>query len=316
MWLLAMFKRVPFIAGPFIIKGDKLMYKISVFTIGAQADNEAVILKNTKTGAVAKLSASQHINLRHWLEYQDESQPDFIDSLSGTNEILVSDGVDEFADWKGELLETRNNHARIFSLHIEPTIQCQLECGYCFENGVDRGSGMTDAVFQKSVTWLDQYCSDHPEVEVLRVIFFGGEPLLRKDIVRKAIIAYSQLAHARQLEYMTETITNGEFLTEDVAELLSHYNWKRVQITLDGPVEIHDARRHGKGGRLTFDQIWANVVMLARSSYVPAVDIRLSLDHSNAQHIPRLLEFMAQTGVQDKIRLSVGFIESSFFVNI
>lgn len=175
---------------------------------------------------------------------------------------------------------------------------------------------MTEEVFLQSVRWLDEYFVEHPEVEVLRLIFFGGEPLIRKDIVRKSLEAYSQLAERHNLEYITEIITNGELLTEDVASLLSAYNWKRVQITLDGPREIHDARRHGEAGRPTFDAIWQNVLMLARSSYVPAIDIRLSMDRGNAQHIPRLLEFMAAAGVQDRIRLSIGFIESSFFVTI
>ncbi len=292
------------------------MYAMSVFVIRASNEDGTVILKSTKTGAVVKLQAAQDKVLAHWLNHQDEPQPDFVDGLIGTNGILVPQKADEFHSYKEELLETRNNRARIFSLHVEPTIQCQFECGYCFENGIDRGQGMSDEVFQQSVSWLGQYLNNHPEVEVLRVIFFGGEPLLRKDIVKKSLVAYSQLAIDRRLEYMTEIITNAELLTEDIARVLSGYNWKRVQITLDGPKEIHDARRYGKNDRPTFDQIWANVLMLARSEYVPAVDIRLSLDHSNAEHIPRLLEFMAEAGVQDRIRLSIGFIESSFFVQV
>lgn len=291
------------------------MYVTSVFSIRAETQ-DSVILKNTKTGAVAKLSHSQYQELESWLQNQDGPTPDFIEDVTGLSEILAQANDDEFANWKRELLEVRNNRARIFSLHVEPTIQCQFECGYCFENGIDRGSGMTNEVFQKSVNWLDQYCKSHPEVEVLRLIFFGGEPLLRKDIVKKSVSSYSQLASTRRLEYMTEIITNGELLTEDVAQLLSQYNWKRVQITLDGPAEIHNARRHGKNGRPTFDQIWSNVLMLTRSTYVPAVDIRLSLDRSNAPHICKLIEFISSHEVQDRIRLSIGFIESSFFVNI
>ncbi len=140
------------------------MYTKSVFTIEAPAEAGAVILKNTKSGAVAKLSSSQNVSLQYWLANQHELQPDFVSSLFGINEILVHTDIDEFSNWKNQLLETRDNRARIFSLHVEPTIQCQLECGYCFENGVDRGSGMIDDVFQKSVLWLDQFCEGHSEV--------------------------------------------------------------------------------------------------------------------------------------------------------
>ncbi len=293
------------------------MYKLSVFTIIAPLSEGFTALKNTKTGAVITLDSYQYQVLESWLNDQTaNSEPVFISDLVGTNGIIVRTHEDEFGEWTRELLNTRNHRARIFSLHVEPTIQCQLECGYCFENGIDRGVGMSNEVLGKSVTWLADYFSSHPEVKVLRVIYFGGEPLLRKDIVRKSVAEYSELACSRGLEYMTEIITNGELLTEDVAQMLSKYNWKRVQITLDGPQEIHDSRRHGKDNRPTFKRIWENILMLARSEYVPAVDVRLSLDRSNASHIPRLLEFMAQAGVQSRIRLSIGFIESSFFVQI
>ncbi len=292
------------------------MVVMSQFTIKAHGEGSSIVLKNTKTGAVVRLSNDQFQVLQDWLQNQELPKPDFISDLIGQNGILVDASVDEFASWREELLDTRDNRARIFSLHVEPTIQCQLRCGYCFENGIDRGAGMTTEVFDRSVLWLSEYLDKHPEVEVLRVIYFGGEPLLRKDIVRKSLPAYTRLATSRGLEHITEIITNGELLNEDVARFLSVYNWKRVQITLDGPEEVHDARRHGENGRSTFKQIWNNVLMLARSQYVPAVDIRLSLDQGNAQHIPRLLEFMASAGIQDRIRLSIGFIESSFFVSI
>ncbi len=292
------------------------MYVIGVFTIRALGEDGSAIFKSTKTGAVAKLTTVQESQLGHWLSHQHEERPGFVESLMGHSEILVCSDSNEFEDYKNELIDTRDNRARIFSLHIEPTIQCQLECGYCFENGINRGKGMSDEVFQQSLSWIGQYFDTHKEVQVLRTIFFGGEPLLRKDIVKKAVVAYSGLAKSRNLEYMTEIITNGELLTEEVAAILSEHNWKRVQITLDGPREVHDARRNGKNNRPTFDNIWANVLMLARSNYVPGVDIRISLDQGNAGHIPRLLEFMVEAGVQEKIRLSVGFIESSFFVQI
>jgi len=297
-------------------KWRKQMLKESVFCIKTNLDDGSVILKSTKTGAVAKLSLQQKTRLKNWLENQDKQKPDFIDSLRGINGIMIDSKINEFVDWQNELLETRNNQAKIFSLHFEPTMQCQLNCGYCLEKGIDRGKGMTDTVFQRSLKWFDEYCKSNTEVKILRLIFFGGEPLLRKDIVRKSTIAYSQLAKQRQLEFMTEITTNGEFITKNMAKFLSNHNWRRVQITLDGPARIHDVRRRGKNNRPTFDHIWSNVLMLVNSDYIPNVDIRLSLDNENYEYIPELVGFIAKAGIQDKIRLSIGFTESSLFVQI
>lgn len=292
------------------------MLKESEFCIKTQLSDGSIVLKNTKTGAVAKLSPLQKVELQNWLGHQNKPKPDFVDNLCGKNEILINSEVNEFINWQNELLETRNNRAQMFSLHFEPTMQCQLECGYCVEKGIDRGKGMTGAILQRSIDWFDDYCNSNPEVKLLRLIFFGGEPLLRKDIVKKSTIRLWQLAKRRQLEFMTEIITNGELLSIDMAKFLSQYNWRRVQITLDGPARIHNARRHGKNDRPTFDRIWSNVLVLAHSDYIATVDIRLSLDSENAEYIPELLDFMAKSGIQKKIRLSIGFTESAFFVQI
>lgn len=292
------------------------MLKESEFCIKTKLRDGSVIFKSTKTGAVAKLSEKKEVDLQKWLVNQNGPEPDFVSSLCGVNEILVNTKDNEFTNWRDQLLETRNNQAKMFSLHFEPTMQCQLDCGYCVEKGIDRGEGMTNDVFQRSLKWFDDYCDANSEVKILRLIFFGGEPLLRKDIVRKSVSEFRRLAEQRQLEFLTEIITNGELLNEELARFMSLHNWRRVQITLDGPARIHDARRHGKNNRPTFNRIWSNILMLARSDYIPMVDIRLSLDSENFEYIPELVESMAKAGIQDKVRLSIGFTESSFFVQI
>lgn len=291
------------------------MYRLSGFVINA-TQGDSVIYRSTKTGAVALLSTSQNGLLKHWLDHQDENPPDFISSLLGDNKILVDDKADEFGEYVEQLLDARNNRARIFSLHVEPTMQCQLDCGYCFQKGVERGKAMSEEVFGLSVDWLGRYFDAHREIKVVRTIFFGGEPLLRKDILKKCSVAYSQIANEGGLEYITELVTNGQLLDERTASFLSRYNWQRVQITLDGPARVHDSRRKAKSGRPTFERIWNNILMLAKSEFVPTVDVRLSLDSENVDSLPELIGFMSRAGIQDRVRFSIGFVEPSLSVDI
>lgn len=292
------------------------MYKISDFCLKVFI-TDGVILKSNRTGAIIKLNMCLYEELLFWLKNQENAEPPgWVDDLAGDNGILVSCSDDEYEEWRVKLLAKRNDKAHIFTLHFEPTIQCQLECSYCFENGADRGTGMTAEILARSAGWLDEYFEANPEVDSLKVVLFGGEPLLRKDIASQGLELYAEIAKRRHLNFWTEITTNGELLDEETAKNLSRFNWNRVQITLDGPEDVHDTRRHGKHQRPTFRNIMRNIEMLLCTGYVPAVDIRITLDQDNADSVPVLVTELARFGKQGRINLSLGLTTSTFFVQI
>ncbi|MBP9760475.1 MAG: radical SAM protein [Candidatus Pacebacteria bacterium] len=184
--------------------------------------------------------------------------------------------------------------------------------GYCLECGIERGSSMEDKILDRSLTWFEDYTRAHPSVDVLRFKLFGGEPLLCKEMVVRAVSAYHTLCDDLGLTFSLEMTTNGVLLDEDIARQLSKHNWHRVQVTLDGPADIHDTRRVGKGGKPTFEKILTNVRMLLAGGYLPAVDIRMTLDAGTADHLSRLLDTLADLGNSSCIRLSLGITTASF----
>lgn len=226
--------------------------------------------------------------------------------------LVVENSTDEIQGWMTHLLATRNDKAHRFSLHFLPTIQCQLRCGYCFENGGDRGKAMKPDVLDDAIVWLDSYLNEYPEVDQLRMVLFGGEPLLRPDICVNALAHVSNLCGKHNIEFWSELVTNGELLTEEVARKLSLYAWRRVQITLDGPEKVHNIRRPGVNSRKTFRKIVRNIRMLLHSKYIPTVDIRLSFDLGNCDDIIEFLDELATFGDVARINLSLGFITDTF----
>ncbi|MCM1236362.1 MAG: hypothetical protein NC124_11505 [Clostridium sp.] len=50
-------------------------------------------------------------------------------------------------------------------------------------------------------------------------------------------------------------VTNGYFLTKDVAQKLAKLKVSSLQVTIDGPKHVHDKRRVLAGGEGTFDKI-------------------------------------------------------------
>lgn len=284
-------------------------YEWSNFRIRIPAKDGRIIIKSTLTGAVVRMSQTDETRLAEELEILNGPlSEEFITLVNPDVGLLVERGHDEYAAWRNRLVHKRDNEAHIFILHFLPTIQCQFSCGYCFENGGDRMKGMKDDVIVGICMWLDDYFGKHSEIDSFRLVLFGGEPLLRKDIIIKSLRALHSLADKHNLDFWMELTSNGELLDEETASMLAEYNWLRVQITLDGPEDVHDARRHGKNGRPTFQNVVRNIRMLLSTDYIERVDIRISLDCSNAEYLHELIRYLASFDAQDRINLSLGLI--------
>lgn len=228
------------------------------------------------------------------------------------NGIIVSQDLDEANSWREQLLVTRNDEAHCFVLHFLPTIQCQLRCNYCFENGADRGLPMKNETVSATLRWVEGYLSRFPEIDEFRMVLFGGEPLLYSSIGLDAVARLQTICDARQIKFWTEVVTNGELLTEAIAKKLSQHNWRRVQITLDGPEDVHNARRPGVKGRPTFARITENIRILLNTDYIHKVDIRLSFDGTNCDAVVAFLDELAKFPNTNKINLSIGLITNTF----
>lgn len=289
------------------------MWVLSSFTIFENVP-EGVLAKNTFTEALLFLNHETKRTLDHWLPDQKTAPlPSGLDELI-KHKFIVDKSTDEFAEWKEFMLTTRNDKAHVFTLHVEPTLQCQLECSYCFENGVDRGKPMKSNTLGQSLDWFGEYIRINQEVDSLCLKFFGGEPLLRKNMVAKTLEVYQAFCRKNNIDFSVKMTTNGELLDEKIAKLFSHYNWRKVQITLDGPADIHDTRRCGKNGRATHANIMKNVHMLLSADYIPTVDIRMTLDFGTKDHLVRLLDELDSLGKNSRIHLSLGLTTPSLSV--
>ena len=291
----------------------KTTYRWSDFCLRIQT-KDGILIKNSLTGAVVVVDAETENKITHSISNgETDALSEQIDKLAHPDTaILVSKNFDEYGAWRERFIHKRDNEAHIFILHFMPTIQCQLRCDYCVEKCADRGVGMKRDVIIQSRKWVAEYLDSHPEIDSFRFILFGGEPLLQMKIVEQALKTFHEIASERNISFWTEIVTNGEFLNEEVARLLSEYNWRRVQITLDGPEDVHNSRRHGENGRPTFQNIIRNIRMLLSTKHIPKIDIRISLEASNAERVPELICYLARLDSQERINLNLGLITPTF----
>jgi len=174
---------------------------------------------------------------------------------------------------------------RHLHLIVMPTEGCNFRCTYCYESfqqgrmsrGIERG---IRSLLTRRASGLDN----------LRLSWFGGEPLLARDIVMRI------QAHAKRLATVSpgmmmsaDMTTNGYLLSRSLLAKLAHLGIRSYQITLDGMKDDHDRMRLRADGRATFDRIWSNILASRDVEESFEISIRLHVDRTNIGRIPLFL---------------------------
>lgn len=188
---------------------------------------------------------------------------------------------------------------RILELTILPTEQCNFRCIYCYE---DFSSGyMKQWIIDSIKKLLKKRAS---ELDHLRIGWFGGEPLLAKDIILE-ISSYAMFL-AKEYENLffdSGMSTNGYLLTCNLAKQLITNGVKEFQISLDGPDFYHDSVRLRRDGKGTFKRIWNNLVELKNSDLDFKVNLRIHFSKENIKLIDLFLNILnSNFGEDDRFR--------------
>lgn len=182
-------------------------------------------------------------------------------------------------------------------LTICPTMGCNFNCPYCFE---EHSAGKMSETVQDDVVALAGRMLDTFRAKHLNVIWFGGEPLLATDVIEHLSERLMALASEKGAEYEADIITNGYLLTQPVADLLGRCKVSSAQITLDGIGAAHDATRHLAGGGPTFERIVRNL----REGKLPfRVQVRQNVHENNRNQIEPLKAYIEKLAKESGNRL-------------
>ena len=201
--------------------------------------------------------------------------PHGLDTLLRERSFLATEDEE-----RGILLARRyDRFARDFAsgtlcLTICPTLACNLRCPYCFEAGRHLDAVMDEPTMDRLLAFIGTFGSTRR----VAVAWYGGEPTLAWDVVEEL----TGRIRAQGPEYAgAGLITNGVLLDEAKCRRLDDLGITQVQVTLDGPRTVHDARRVTGDGRPTFDRIVANLDALSCSGYRGSCAVRVNVDRTN-----------------------------------
>jgi uncharacterized protein len=148
---------------------------------------------------------------------------------------------------------------------LQVTQQCNLRCEYCiysgdagnYQNRSHQSKRMSYELARKGIDFLIAHSQDSNR---LNIGFYGGEPLLEFELIKKCVEYAKEQAEGKEVSF--SMTTNATLLSEAIIKYLSE-NDISLTISLDGPKEIHNKNRKFAGtGAGTFDKIMENMEIL------------------------------------------------------
>ena len=180
---------------------------------------------------------------------------------------IVPDSKDESSELISKF-EALDNDPSTFGITINPTLDCNLRCWYCYETH-GKGTIMSSEVKESVKRLIDKKLAD-VRIKHLDVSFFGGEPLLGWDKVIIPILKYaSEECAARGVILKSSFTTNGVLLSDSRFDELIHLGLgdSMFQISIDGNKTLHDISRVNAAKHPTYDKIMYNVTLGASKGF-------------------------------------------------
>lgn len=232
-----------------------------------------------------------------------EVHPDLFAALVD-KEFIVEASADEAA----ALVETwrlQDTDPEEIKLTVNPTLQCNLRCWYCYEDHT--GLSKVSAETLSAIKNLIDNILSRPTMKKLILDFFGGEPLLYFDSCMKPLVEYAVASAVEKGKQIGVAMTtNGTLLTPKILDTLKQVPGPvSMQITLDGDRDRHNKIRFFESGKGTFDIIVGNIKRAL--SYGYHVSVRYNYTSQNFGSYRGLLPEFENLNDDMKGRLDFSF---------
>lgn len=229
-----------------------------------------------------------------------ESNPTLYDQLVDSG-AFVDDAIDEPALVREEIRKADNNTDE-YILHVNPTLDCNFRCWYCYENHLN-GSRMSSDTLEAVKRFIARTVGSNPSIKRFSLGFFGGEPLMYfAKIARPLIEAADKVCKDNGVSLHVNFTTNAGLLTDSMTEFLKNYACG-FQITLDGGEADHDKTRFWKNGSGSYRLIINNVKKLARNGM--NVILRINFTSENIDSASTVADFFSDLDEKSRRYISV-----------
>lgn len=162
-------------------------------------------------------------------------------------------------------------------LVLVPTLACNFNCPYCFEEG-KKASRMSDNIIDQLISFIKL----HKFAKNLAITWYGGEPLLAFSTIQKILNKIHNEINLRLTEH--SIITNGYYFTKEIIDYFKEHPLNDIQITLDGNKTRHDSIRKQKAtGEGSYDILINNINNILDELPDVHLSVRVNIEKKNME---------------------------------
>ena len=224
-----------------------------------------------------------------------------IEECYGQVEELKAEGKlfapDTFEGMAGHLKAKTSGVVKALCLHVAHT--CNLNCSYCFASQGKYHGDRAIMSYEVGKRALDFLVENSGNRRNLEVDFFGGEPLMNFDVVKRLVAYARSIEKEKGKNFRFTLTTNGVLVDDDVIEFANR-ECSNVVLSLDGRKEVHDRYRVDYAGNGSWEKIVPKFQKFVEARGGKNYYMRGTFTHAN----PDFLEDI-------KVMLDLGFCELS-----
>lgn len=200
---------------------------------------------------------------------------------------------------------------KIERILFELTQNCNLTCKYCLYRNSScfrkpSNVNLDLHLAKRAIDYVYNLIKDREDRKFL-VGLYGGEPLLNFRTL-KAIVEYSK-AMFSHWDIRFNMTTNGTLLTDDIIDYLISNDFS-ILVSLDGPKQVHDAKRVFSNGDGTFDIICKNLNKIAKRNINYYINrVGFSISWARDLSILKIHEFYSKNNMVNKNRMVFSIVD-------
>lgn len=253
--------------------------KISKYNLSTKLKSNEYILHNMLNKTTILLSKKEFANYNQMI-----GDDKFNETLKDLG-FYVENDFDETQQALKLNSEACNDYSAL-NITIIPTFACNLNCKYCYQNGLECSilSNKNQNVFIEFVKKrLIKFKS-----ETFHLAWFGGEPLLVFDIINNINTHLKEFCNNNNILFTSSVATNVTLLSEEMAKRLQELNVVRIETTLAGLRDEHNELRPTKSNEV--DSYSKTIDGIITSSKYFTTMINVNFCKSNYKSIKLMLK--------------------------
>lgn len=203
------------------------------------------------------------------------------------NKFIVDSIESEISECITEI-ETRLNSPEILKLTVNPTLDCNLRCWYCYEQHL-HGSCMSENVINAISKFIFRSLKQS-KYEKLQLAFFGGEPLMKFDkVIIPLLKEVKNVCDNYNVELAVSFTTNGVLLNNRIRTAIMNITSNvAVQIPFDGDAENHNDIKKFSNGKGSYEIVIKNAKEAITEGF--RVTIRCNVTKTNIISFKNLIK--------------------------